>query len=196
MASAYAPENTGGMDTKPATPQRPQLVTSLWFNGQAEEAARFYVDAFAGYRPDSRVEAVHRTDIDIAPDGNEVVLHRGEVLTVDFTLDGQRFTALNGGGDVPYTDAVSVEVRCANQQEVDHFADALSAGGGQEVACGWVTDRYGMRWQVVPEVVYEVMAGDDREASACLQSALMGMNRLSIEVLMDAAKDAHGAEEE
>lgn len=176
---------------------RPQLVTCLWFTGQAEEAARFYVEAFAGYRPDSRLGAVHRTSIDVAPEGSEVLLERGGVLTVDFTLDGQRFVGLNGSRDpVPHTDAVSFQVLCENQQEVDHFADTLSAGGGREVACGWVTDRYGVRWQVVPQILLDLLSGEDQDAAARVQSAMMGMNRLSIEVLMDAAKDAHGAEEE
>ncbi|MFC0249335.1 VOC family protein [Citricoccus parietis] len=181
---------------RPTTATAHQLVTCLWFTGQAEEAARFYVEAFAGYRPDTHVGAVHRSNIDVAPQG-ETVLERGEVLTVDFTLDGQRFVALNGSTEpVPYTDAVSFQVLCANQQEIDHFWTALTAGGGQEVACGWVTDRYGVRWQVVPQVLFELLAGEDQDAAARVQSAMMGMTKFSIEGLMDAAKDAYGAEEE
>ncbi|GAA4774893.1 VOC family protein [Citricoccus nitrophenolicus] len=179
---------------------RPQMVTCLWFNGQAEEAAHFYVETFAGYRPSSHVDAVHRSSIDVAPE-REVLLKRGEVLTVDFTLDGQRFVGLNGSQDpVPHTDAVSFQILCENQQEVDHFADALSSEGGREVACGWVEDRYGVRWQVVPQVLLDLLAGGDsgtdQDAAARVQTAMMGMNRLSIEGLMDAAQDAHGAQGE
>jgi predicted 3-demethylubiquinone-9 3-methyltransferase (glyoxalase superfamily) len=176
---------------------RSQLVTCLWSTGQAEEAARFYVDAFAGYRPDTHLDAVQRSAIDVVPSGDEVHLRSGDVLTVSFTLDGQRFIALNDPAQpVPYTDAVSVQVLCGNQEEVDHFWSALTAGGGTEVACGWLQDRYGMRWQVVPTVLLELLAGEDRDAAARVQGAMMGMVKLSIEGLMDAAQDAYGAEEQ
>ncbi len=184
------------MDTHRTPHDRSSLVTCLWFAGQAEEAARFYVAAFAGYRPDTRVDAVHRSHLDVGMEGR-TVLERGGVLSVDLTLDGRRFVALNAGSEpLTFTDAVSFQVLCRNQQEVDHFADALSADGGREVACGWVTDRFGVRWQVVPSILPELLSGPDQDAAARVQSAMMGMNRLSIEVLMDASKDAHGAEEE
>ncbi|MDI3330751.1 MAG: VOC family protein [Micrococcus sp.] len=174
-----------------------QLVTCLWSTGQAEEAARFYVDAFSGYRPDTHLDAVQRSAADVVPSGEEVHLRAGDVLTVSFTLDGQRFVALNDPAQaVPYTDAVSVQVLCSNQEEVDHFWSALTAGGGTEVACGWLQDRYGMRWQVVPTVLLELLAGEDRDAAARVQRAMMGMVKLSIEGLLEAAQDAYGAEEQ
>ncbi|MGD6979380.1 MULTISPECIES: VOC family protein [Citricoccus] len=176
---------------------RPQLVTCLWSNGQAEEAARFYVDAFSAYRPDTHLDEVRRSAIDVVPGGDQVHLRAGDVLTVSFTLDGQRFVALNDPArPVPYTDAVSLQVLCGNQEEVDHFWSALTAGGGTGVACGWLQDRFGMRWQVVPTVLLELLAGEDRDAAARVQRAMMGMVRLSIEGLMDAAQDAFGAEEQ
>lgn len=174
-----------------------QLVTCLWSTGQAEQAARFYVDAFAAYRPDTHLDSVQRSAIDVVPSGDRVHLHAGDVLTVSFTLDGQRFIALNDPAqEVPYTDAVSLQVLCRNQEEVDHFWSVLTAGGGTEVACGWLTDRYGMRWQVVPTVLLELLAGADQDAAARVQRAMMGMVKFSIEGLMDAAQDAYGAEEQ
>jgi predicted 3-demethylubiquinone-9 3-methyltransferase (glyoxalase superfamily) len=176
---------------------RSQLVTCLWSTGQAEEAARFYVDAFSAYRPDTHLDAIQRSAIDVVPGNDQVHLHVGDVLTVSFTLDGQRFIALNDPArPVPYTDAVSLQVLCGNQEEVDHFWSALTAGGGAEVACGWLQDRYGMRWQVVPTVLLELLAGEDHDAAARVQRALMGMVKPSIEGLMDAAQDAYGAEEQ
>lgn len=183
------------------TPQQSQhsrasLVTCLWLTGRAEEAARFYVAAFQGYRPDSSLGAVHRSHLDVVMEGRSVLARDG-VLSVDVTLDGQPFVVLNAGGEPGRpTDAVSVQVLCENQQEVDHFADRLSADGGREVACGWITDRFGVRWQVVPRILPELLSGPDPDAAARVQAAMMGMRRLSIEVLMDASKDAHGAEEE
>jgi predicted 3-demethylubiquinone-9 3-methyltransferase (glyoxalase superfamily) len=174
----------------------PDLVTCLWFTGTAEEAAHFYVDVFSGYRPDSHVDGIHRSAIDVVPD-RETVLRRGDVMTVDFTLDGHRFVGLNGSTEpVPFTDAVSFQVLCENQQVVDHFWEGLTAGGGAEVACGWVTDRYGVRWQVVPSILLELLSGPDREAAARVQAAMMGMVKLNIEGLLEAAQDAHGAREE
>lgn len=176
---------------------RSQLVTCLWSTGQAEEAARFYVDAFSAYRPDTHLDAIQRSAVDVVPGGQDVHLRAGDVLTVSFTLDGQRFIALNDPAQpVPYTDAVSVQVLCGTQEEVDHFWSALTAGGGTEVACGWLQDRYGMRWQVVPTVLLELLAGEDQDAAARVQRAMMGMVKFSVEGLMDAAQDAYGAEEQ
>ena len=176
---------------------RSQLVTCLWSSGQAEEAARFYVGAFAGYRPDTHLDEVQYSAVDVAPEGETVHVPAGQVLTVSFTLDGQRFMVLNDPAvAVPYTDAVSVQVLCDNQEEVDHFWSALTAGGGRPLACGWLQDRFGMRWQVVPTVLPELLGGDDRDAAARVQRALLGMQRISIEGLMDAAQDAYGAEEQ
>lgn len=173
-----------------------ELVTCLWFTGQAEEAANFYVEVFSGYRPNSHVDGIQRSNIDVVPD-TQTLVHRGDVLTVDFTLDGQRFVGLNGSIEpVPYTDAVSFQVLCENQQVVDHFWEGLTAAGGQEVACGWLTDRYGVRWQVVPSILLELLSSEDRDAAARVQTAMMGMVKLSIEGLLEAAQDAHGAEEE
>ncbi|QCU77311.1 VOC family protein [Citricoccus sp. SGAir0253] len=176
--------------------RRSQLVTCLWFTGQAEEAARFYVGAFAAYRPGSAVDQVQRNAADVVTPDGTVHGRAGEVQAVSFTLDGQPFVALDDPArPVEHTDAVSFQVLCSTQEEVDHFWDTLSLGG-REVACGWLQDRYGVRWQVVPAVLPELLAGEDRDAAARVQRVLQDMVRPSIERLLDAARDASGADEE
>src|SRR5215831_18940717 len=112
----------------------------LWFNGEAEEAAKFYVSLL----PDSKIETVQKNTVD-GPGGKA-----GTVLVVEFTLAGQGFMALNGGMNVEYTHAISFKIDCADQAEVDRLWDALLAGGGVPNRCGWLNDRYGVSWQVVP----------------------------------------------
>ncbi|WP_225443050.1 VOC family protein, partial [Lolliginicoccus lacisalsi] len=109
----------------------------------------------------------------------------GTVLTVDFELDGQRLTALNGGADIPFTDAISLLVTCADQQEVDYYWEALSAGG-KEVQCGWLADRYGLSWQIVPEGLDDLLAGDDADAVARAFAAMLTMTKLDIAALREA----------
>ena len=117
-----------------------KISPCLWFNGEAEEAANFYVSLL----PDSRIEKIQRNTID-SPGGKA-----GTVLVVDFTLAGQRFMALNGGMKMEYTHAVSFMIDCADQAEVDRLWDALLANGGKADQCGWLKDRYGVSWQIVP----------------------------------------------
>lgn len=118
-----------------------KIRTFLWFDDEAEEAAKFYVSIF----PNSKIVGVARyTDVGPGP--------AGSVMTVDFELDGQPFVALNGGPQFPFTEAISLVVNCETQQEIDRTWDALSAGG-KIVQCGWLKDRYGLSWQVVPTLL-------------------------------------------
>lgn len=150
------------------------IVTCLWFDNQAEEAANFYLGIFAG----SRLGRITRhTDAGPGP--------AGSVLTVEFELNGHRFMGLNGGPQYQFTPAISFQVMCADQGEVDYYWDRLS-DGGQEVACGWVTDKYGVSWQVVPTVLPDLISDPDQEKAARAAKAMMGMVKLDIAALRQA----------
>jgi predicted 3-demethylubiquinone-9 3-methyltransferase (glyoxalase superfamily) len=153
----------------------PPIVPNLWFENQAEEAAEHYVSVF----PRSRVLDVNRYP-DVHPERG------GEVLTVDFELDGQRFTALNGGLHDTFNDAISLLVECADQGELDRIWERLT-DGGQEVQCGWLKDRYGVSWQVVPRGMAEVLGDPDPERAERAMQAMLGMKKLDLEALRAAA---------
>ena len=150
------------------------LVTCLWFDTQAEEAARFYTALFK----DARLGAVHRnTEAGPGP--------AGAVMLVEFELNGQKFSALNGGPQFTFNEAVSIVVPCADQAEVDYYWDRLS-DGGQEIACGWLKDRYGLCWQIVPAVFFEMIADPDSAKVARVMQAMMGMTKFDITGLEQA----------
>jgi len=128
------------------------VTPCLWFDGQSEEAANFYVSLF----PDSRVDKVTRSPADY-PSGKA-----GDVLTVEFTLAGRPFMILNGGPEFSFTEAVSMSIPCDDQAEVDRLWGALSAEGGSPGPCGWLKDRWGLSWQIVPKVLPELLADPDR----------------------------------
>jgi predicted 3-demethylubiquinone-9 3-methyltransferase (glyoxalase superfamily) len=154
-----------------------QKVTPfLWFNGQAEDAARFYVSLF----PDSRMGRVDRSPAD-TPSGPA-----GMVLTVEFTLAGSRFIALNGGPKYSFTEAVSFQIACRDQEEVDRLWSALSEGGS-EGRCGWLKDRWGLSWQVVPNRLLELLNDPDRGRSRRTAEAMLKMNKIIIAELERAA---------
>src|SRR4051812_38204509 len=115
----------------------PKITPCLWFDGQAEEAAELYTRVF----PDSKIGTITRYGPDMP--GPE-----GQILTVEFTLDGQEFVGLNGGPQFPFTEAISFQISCADQAEVDHYWNGLMEGGGEESQCGWLKDPYGVSWQV------------------------------------------------
>ena len=144
-----------------------KVRTCFWFDGQAEEAAEFYVSLL----PDSRVNSVFR------PDPN------GAAVMVDFTLAGTPYQGLNGGPQFPQTEAASIVVLTADQQETDRLWSALTAGGGAESMCGWLKDRFGVSWQIVPEALPALMNSGDPEASRRVMDALMGMQKIDIAAL-------------
>ena len=159
-------------------PKTQRITTFLWFDNQAEEAAKYYVSIFT----DSRIVGITRYD----DEGSKAAGRpKGSVMTVEFELDGQRFTALNGGPLFKFTEAISLVVHCENQKEVDHFWEKLSAGG-EEVQCGWLKDRYGLSWQVVPTVLIEMLQSKDPEKSKRAMSAMLRMKKLDIGALQKA----------
>ena len=148
-----------------------KITPFLWFDSQAEEAATFYTSVF----PDSKITAVTRY-------GESGPGPAGSVMTVAFELDGQPFTALNGGPHFKFTEAVSFVVHCETQPEVDEFWEKLSEGG-QEVQCGWLKDKYGLSWQIVPAVLIEMMKDQNAARKERVVKAFMRMKKLEIAVL-------------
>jgi predicted 3-demethylubiquinone-9 3-methyltransferase (glyoxalase superfamily) len=153
-----------------------KISPCLWFDGEAEEAATFYVSLL----PDSRIERTQRNLVD-GPAGKA-----GTVLVVQFTLAGQEYMALNGGTRFEYTPAISFKIDCADQIEVDRLWDALSSNGGQVERCGWLKDRYGVSWQIVPSVLPELLGGSDRAGAERAMQAMMQMIKLDIAGLKQA----------
>ena len=157
-----------------------KITPCLWFNGDAEEATNFYVSLL----PDSRIDTVQRNTTD-GPGGKA-----GTVLVVEFTLAGVRFMALNGGMEVEYTHAVSFKIDCTDQAEVDRLWDALLANGGEASRCGWLRDRYGVSWQIVPTALPKYIGGPDRAGAGRAMQAMLGMVKLDIEGLRKAYEGA------
>ncbi|MEE1742002.1 VOC family protein [Streptomyces sp. BE147] len=152
-----------------------KIKPCLWFDNQAEEAAGHYVSVFGG---DSRiVDIAHYTEA--SPGAT------GSVMTVEFVLAGQEYIALNGGPEFSFTEAVSLSVDCADQAEVDHLWDALSEGG-EESMCGWLKDKYGLSWQIVPRALGELLGGPDRARAERVMTAMLGMRKLDVQALRDA----------
>ena len=149
------------------------VTTFLWFDDQAEQAAAFYTGLF----PDSAVTSVSRY-------GEGDRKPAGTALVVEFTLFGQPFAALNGGPEFTHSEAVSFQVRCDTQDEIDRLWDALVADGGEESMCGWCKDRFGVNWQVTPTALEELLGGDDPEAAQRAWLAMMDMRRIVIADLM------------
>ncbi len=155
----------------------PTITPCLWFDhGAAEEAATFYTTLF----PDSRITNVDRSAAD------NPSTRKGDVLTVEFTISGRPFIALNGGPEFPFTEAISLSIDCQDQAEVDHYWDALIADGGQPSVCGWLKDRWGVSWQVVPRQLNEYLRSGDAEASERTMKAMLEMKRLDIAKLREA----------
>ena len=153
-----------------------KISPCLWFDGEAEEAANFYVSLL----PDSRIEKVQKNPVD-SPAGKA-----GSVLVVEFTLAGQRFMALNGGKPFDFTHAISFKIDCADQAEVDRLWDTLLANGGKAEQCGWLKDRYGVSWQIVPTALTKYLGGADTAGAQRAMQAMLGMVKLDIEDLKRA----------
>lgn len=153
-----------------ATRRRAKIFPYLWYAEDAEKAAHFYASIF----PDSRVDRVTALMSD-SPSGPP-----GSVKVVDFTLLGQRFQAMTAGRHEPFNDAISIMVECDDQAELDRYWKALLKGGGKALACGWLSDRWGVRWQIAPRVIFEMMASQDRQASKRASDAMMQMVKLDV----------------
>jgi predicted 3-demethylubiquinone-9 3-methyltransferase (glyoxalase superfamily) len=156
-----------------------KITPFLWFNDNAEEAVNFYCSIFK----DSKIEATTRyTDAGPGP--------KGSVMTIAFELNGQKFVALNGGPHFKFTEAVSFVVNCADQAEVDYYWEKLTANGGQEVQCGWLKDKYGVSWQIVPTALPEVLKQSDPKKSQAVMQAMFKMKKLDVNKLSEAAANA------
>jgi len=151
------------------------IVPNLWFDTDAEPAAQFYVSVF----PDSRIVGTTRY-----PEGSPGPT--GTVMTVEFEVNGQRFVGINGGPEFPFTEAVSFQITCETQEEVDRYWAALSEGG-EESMCGWLKDRYGLSWQVVPAGMEEVFADPNPQRAQRAMQAMLGMRKLDLVALQAAA---------
>lgn len=147
----------------------PDITPFLWFDTKAQAAAEFYVSLF----PNSKITRIGRRT------GAEVA-NESDVLTVDFELDGRRHIALNGGPQYTFNQAVSLLIPCRTQEEIDRYWAALTADGGEEVVCGWLKDKFGLFWQVVPEAVLDLLAGEDRARANRVMAAVRTMKKLDL----------------
>jgi predicted 3-demethylubiquinone-9 3-methyltransferase (glyoxalase superfamily) len=152
----------------------PKISPFLWFDGQAEEAANFYVSIF----PNSKIVTMSRY-------GEGAPGPKGSVMVVVFELDGRELMALNGGPQFKFTEAVSFSVDCKNQEEVDRYWHKLSAGG-EEGPCGWLKDRYGLSWQINPTILGEMLSDPDPEKARRVMAAMMKMKKIEIATLKKA----------
>jgi predicted 3-demethylubiquinone-9 3-methyltransferase (glyoxalase superfamily) len=170
-----------------STIQRTNKITPcLWFDGTAEQAANFYVSLFKN----SKIGDVSRygdagSDVSGQPEGS--------VMTVEFEIDGQEFMGLNGGPLFKFTEAVSFVINCDSQEEVDRFWEKLTANGGAESQCGWLKDKYGLSWQVVPTVLNELLKDKDRAKAERVMKAMLQMKKIDIATLKKAAEGASAA---
>jgi predicted 3-demethylubiquinone-9 3-methyltransferase (glyoxalase superfamily) len=153
-----------------------KIAPCLWFNGNAEEAARFYAETF----PDSRVDKVNRSPADY-PDGKE-----GDVLTVEFTVLGMPFVGLNAGPHFQFNEAVSFQVYTEDQAETDRYWNAIVDNGGQASVCSWCKDRFGLSWQIAPRVLVEAIAGEDKAAAKRAMEAMMTMTKIDVAAIRRA----------
>jgi predicted 3-demethylubiquinone-9 3-methyltransferase (glyoxalase superfamily) len=155
-----------------------KITPCLWFDTEGEEAASFYTSVF----PNSRI-------VDVARYGSAGPRPEGTVMTVSFELDGQAFVALNGGPEFTFNEAISFQVSCETQDEVDAFWSTLSEGG-EEGPCGWLKDRFGVSWQIVPTVLTELLGDPDKEKSQRVMQAMLSMKKIEIDALERAAAHA------
>lgn len=159
-----------------------KITPHLWFDTQAEAAAKLYTSIFKN----SKI-----LDIARYPEATEAVSGKpaGSVMTVVFELDGQRFMALNGGPQFKFSEAISFMVMCEDQAEVDYFWEKLTADGGQEGPCGWLKDKFGLSWQIVPKQLEEMMKGKDSRKVEAVTAAFLKMKKLDIAELQKAYKE-------
>jgi predicted 3-demethylubiquinone-9 3-methyltransferase (glyoxalase superfamily) len=154
-------------------PSNTRITPFLWFDGNAEEAVTFYCSVFKNSRRLDKVDSAVDSSVP-----------KGKVITISFELDGQAFVALNGGPNFKFTEAISFMIRCENQQEIDYYWSKLTAGGGAEVQCGWLKDKFGLSWQVVPARIGELISNPGG------MQAMMKMKKLDIAELEKANKSS------
>jgi predicted 3-demethylubiquinone-9 3-methyltransferase (glyoxalase superfamily) len=155
--------------------QMPPIITNLWFDGQAEEAAEFYVSIF----PNSRI-------LSVIPYTEAGPSEPGSTMVVAFELDGTRIVGINGGPQFTFSEAISLQIECADQEEIDHYWSRLTEGG-EEGPCGWLKDRFGLSWQVTPAGMDEFFDSADPEAATRAAEAMFGMKKLDLAALRAAA---------
>jgi predicted 3-demethylubiquinone-9 3-methyltransferase (glyoxalase superfamily) len=174
--AATNPTPSGTARSERTQPNTQKITTFLWFDNNAEEAVNFYVSVFKNSKV---LNTLRYSDVGPGP--------KGSVMTIDFELDGQRFTALNGGPTFKFTEAISLVVHCETQEEIDYFWEKLSEGG-QQVQCGWLKDKYGLSWQVVPKILADLLKGGESGKPERVMRAIMQMKKLDIEDLQKAAE--------
>jgi predicted 3-demethylubiquinone-9 3-methyltransferase (glyoxalase superfamily) len=158
-----------------------KITPFLWFDHQAEEAVKFYTAIFKNSKV-GRLLRYGEEAAQISKSGRPV----GSVLTIEFELEGQKFTALNGGPAFKFNESISFVVRCDTQKEVDYFWEKLTADGGEESQCGWLKDKFGVSWQVVPTVLIDMLHDKDSEKSERVMKAMLQMQKINIEKLKAA----------
>lgn len=171
-----ATTQTASSKTPQLNPQQQKVTTFLWYDGKAEEAVNFYTSIFKKGKTNHVVRY-----------GESGPGAKGSVMIIDFELDGQQFTAINGGPEFKFTEAISLVVHCETQEEVDYFWEKLSEGG-QTIECGWLKDKYGLAWQIVPEIFLELLRTSDDQKKDRVMRAMMKMKKLDIKQIQEAAK--------
>jgi len=153
-----------------------RITPFLWFDSQAEEAAKLYCSIF---KNSEMGQIVRYGDVGPGP--------KGQVMIVTFKIEGQEFTALNGGPRFKFDEAISFVINCETQEEMDYYWDSLTADGGQESQCGWLKDKFGLSWQIVPTMIGELMSDKDPEKAGRVMQAVMQMKKIDLQKLKDAA---------
>ena len=156
-----------------------KITPFLWFDDQAEEAVNFYTALFKN----SKIDRIFRYNEEAAEKTGRPV---GSVLTIEFEIEGQKFVALNGGPLFKFNESVSFVINCETQTEVDYFWEKLTADGGEESACGWLRDKFGLSWQITPTGLIDMLHDVDEEKSGRVMQAMFQMNRIDINTLKDA----------
>ena len=156
-----------------------KITPFLWFDDQAEEAVKFYTSVFKN----SKIGRILRYSEEAAKASGRPA---GSVLTIEFEIEGQKFTALNGGPQFKFNESISFVVNCETQDEVDYFWEKLTADGGQESACGWLKDKFGLSWQITPTVLIDMLNDKDPEKSERVMKAMLQMQKIDIKTLKDA----------
>ena len=156
-----------------------KITPFLWFDDQAEEAANFYTSLFKN----SKIGRIFRNTEEVAEKTGRPV---GSVLTIEFEIEGKKFVALNGGPLFKFNESVSFVINCETQEEVDYFWGKLTADGGEESACGWLKDKFGLSWQVTPTVLIDMLHDSDQEKSGRVMQAMLQMKKIDIKALKDA----------